>query len=155
MKKLFIVLILSLFAFEATAQTSTLTAFNAQGYFKASTVVDTSATLSIGAYPYVMLQTTSTGSDSSTIVSNVDAYINGVWVNTITTSTLTLGRPTSHIVATTKGQVNYVTLRAPATELLGGATNIRIRNVHSAFVNGSTDSTSALTYTQKLFLRKP
>lgn len=152
MKKILIVLSFVLFAVSVNAQTSTLTAYTAKAFAKATSRVDTSATLSIGAYPYVMLQTTSTGSDSAVIVSSVDAYINGVWVNTITTSTLTLGRPTSHILATSKGQVNYLLLRAPATELLGGANTIRIRNTLSA---GAGDSTSATTYTQKILMRKP
>ncbi len=155
MKKFLLVLSFLFCSSAIFAQSSTLTAFNAKAYDKANAAEDTSTTLTIGAYPYVILQTTSTGSDSTTLVANVDAFINGLWVNTITTQTLTLGRPTSHIVAASKGQVNYTTLRAPATELLGGATNIRIRNKHSAFANGSTDSSSALTYTQKVFLRKP
>lgn len=137
----------------ANAQVSTLTAFSAQTYAKATTSTDTSATLSIGGYPYATLQITSTGSDSSVIYQNVDAYINGGWALNILRDTLTLGRPSGYTLESTKGQVRYRTLRNPAgTDLLGGATSIRIRNKHAS---GAGDSTSALTYTQKIIMRKP
>src|SRR6185503_10452245 len=123
MKKILLVLSFLLCSIGAYAQSSTLTAFSAKVIDTSSTTEDTSTTLTIGAYPYVVLQTTST-LDSAIMTADVDAFINGVWINSITTQTLTLGHPTSHIPAATKGQVNYTTLRAPATELLGGATNI-------------------------------
>lgn len=159
MKKLFIVLFLSLFALSATAQVSTFSTFTAKGYDKASTAEDTSATISLGGYPYAAIWTTSTGSDSTPLSIKYDALINGVWVNDVTTATThTLGRPAGHIIATTKAQVTYTLLRSPATttiDILGGASSIRIRNKHSAFANGSTDSTAATTYTQKIIMRKP
>lgn len=157
MKKLFIVLCLSLFALTTNAQVSTLTVYTAKAYSKSSTAVDTSATFNIGSYPYVTLHTTSVGADSTPLVSALDAYINGVWINGIVSSTLTLGHPAGHIPATTKGQVNYLLIRSPATtttDVLGGAYQFRIRNTHSAFANGSTDSTSATSYTQKIIMRK-
>lgn len=159
MKNLFIVLFLSLFAYSANAQVSTLTAFSAKGYDKANTAEDTSATLSIGGYPYVCVQTTSTGSDSTPLSMKLDAFINGVWSNDVAVATtLTLGRPAGHTLSTTKGQTTNVLIRAPGVstiDVLGGATSFRIRNKHSAFANGSTDSTSATTYTQKVIMRKP
>jgi hypothetical protein len=141
----------------ATAQVSTLTAFSSKAFAKATTREDTSATLTIGAYPYVCYQMTSTGTDSAALSVAVDAFINGVWVNTVTAAhTFQLGRPAGHIIAGTgKGQVDYVLLRTPATttiDILGGASVIRFRNKFSA---GAGDSTSATSYTQKVILRKP
>jgi hypothetical protein len=150
--KTLIILIAVLFAFTANAQTSTLTAFSAQAYAKATTSEDTSATLSVGAYPHIVLHTTSTGSDSSVIYANIDAYINGVWANNVIRDTLSLGRPVGYTLASSKGQVKYRTLRNPSTELIANATSIRIRNKHAS---GAGDSTSALTYTQKILMRKP
>lgn len=152
MKKYFLFLALLMFAVNANAQNSTLTVQSAKAYAKATTSEDTSATLSIGAYPYVVLHTTSTGSDSSVIYANIDAYINGVWANNVIRDTLSLGRPVGYTLASSKGQVKYRILRAPATELVGGASIIRIRNKHAA---GAGDSTSATTYTQKILMRKP
>lgn len=151
MKKLFI-LILVLCAANSFAQVSTLSVFSASSFAKATTREDTSATLSIGGYPYIVLHTTTTGSDSSLIYCNIDAYINGVWTNYVTRDTVTLGRPAGYTLASSKGQIRYVMLRTPSSELVAGATNIRIRNKHAS---GSGDSTSALTYTQKVLLRKP
>jgi hypothetical protein len=147
-----IILILVLFAINANAQTSTLTAFSASAYAKATTSEDTSATLSVGAYPHIVLHTTSTGSDSSVIYANIDAYINGVWANNVIRDTLSLGRPVGYTLASTKGQVKYRVLRNPTTDIIASATSIRIRNKHAS---GAGDSTSALTYTQKVIMRKP
>ena len=154
MRKILIIAVIMLcFGFDAFAQTSTLSPFTSQTFAKATTSEDTSSTLSIGAYPYITLQMTSTGSDSSKIYQNLDAYINGVWVNNILRDTLTLGRPAGYTLESTKGQVRYRSLRNPSgTDLLGGAYTIRIRNKHAS---GSADSTSATTYTQKLIMRKP
>ena len=150
--KTLIILLAVLFSVSAYSQTSTLTSQSAKTYAKATTSEDTSATLSIGAYPHITLHTTSTGSDSSVIYANIDAYINGVWANNVIRDTLSLGRPVGYTLASSKGQVKYRVLRTPETELLGGATSIRIRNKHAS---GAGDSTSALTYTQKIILRKP
>lgn len=152
MKKYFLFLIVMLFALTANAQNSTLTVQSAKAFAKATTVEDTSSTLSIGAYPYVYLHTTSVGTDSAVIYSNIDAYINGVWANDIIRDTLTLGRPVGYTAATTKSQIRYRILRAPATELVGGVATIRIRNKHAA---GAGDSASATSYTQKILMRKP
>lgn len=155
MRKYLVLLLLGLFAISANAQVSTLTAFSGKAFAKATSRTDTSSTLSIGGYPYVAIQTTSTGTDSAAMTSYLDAYINGLWVNSITSSALTLGRPAGHILEATKGQVNYLMVRTPATttiDALGGASNFRIRNV---ITSGAGDSASATTYTQKVILRKP
>jgi hypothetical protein len=153
MKRLLILLAV-LFAFaSASAQSSTVSVQSAKTFYKASTVEDTSSTLTIGSYPNVYLHTTSLGSDSSLIYANIDAYINSVWVNNIVRDTLSLGRPTGYVLAgTAKGQVKYRALRTPSSDLVGSASAIRIRNKHAS---GSGDSNAALTYTQKLLLRKP
>lgn len=152
MRKILLVLILVGCAFSVHAQTSTLTVQSASAFAKATTREDTSSTLSIGAYPNIVLHTTSTGTDSAVIYANIDAFINGVWANNIIRDTLQLGRPAGHTLASTKGQVNYRVLRAPGTDIVGNATTLRIRNKHAA---GAGDSTSATTYTQKILMRKP
>lgn len=151
MKKLITLAFLVIASF-AFAQTSTLTAQSAKAFAKATTSEDTSATLTIGAYPYVWLHCNSVGTDSAVIYQNIDAYINGVWTNNILRDTLTLGRPAGYTQATTKGQIKYRQLRGPSiTDLIGGALYIRIRSKHAA---GAGDSTSATSYTQKVILSK-
>lgn len=154
MRKLLLLIGFMCVAQLASAQWSTISAFTAQGFAKASTVEDTSATITIGSYPYVATHITTTGTDSAVIYMNYDAYINGLWVNNIIRDTVNLGRPTGHILAgSAKGQVDYNYLRHPATnpDVLGGAVYIRIRNKHAS---GAGDSNAATTYTQKLILRK-
>jgi hypothetical protein len=149
------VLLATLFLFAATAdaQESTTSAFSAKTYYKASTVEDTSSTITLGSYPNVWFHTTTTGADSTVMYQNFDAYINSNWVNNILRDTLTLGRPTGYINGTlSKGQIDYRQLRSPSVDLLGGASAIRIRNKHAS---GAGDSTSALTYTMKVIRRKP
>ena len=138
----------------AQAQWSTISAFTASAFAKATTREDTSATITIGSYPYVATHITTTGTDSAVIYMNFDAYINGLWVNNIIRDTVNLGRPTGHILAgSAKGQVDYNYLRHPATnpDVLGGAVYLRVRN---KFSSGAGDSNAATTYTQKLILRK-
>jgi hypothetical protein len=144
--------ILFLFASNADAQYTTLTAQTAKSFYKASTVEDTSSTLTVGSYPNIFLHTTTTGTDSAVIYQNFDAYLNGLWANNIYRDTVTLGRPAGYTLAATKGQVRYKALRVAGTDLLNGATQIRIRSKHAS---GAGDSTSATTYTQKLIMRKP
>lgn len=148
----YLFLFVMLFAISANAQNSTLTVQSAKAFAKATTVEDTSSTLSVGAYPHIVLHTTSVGTDSAVIYSNIDAYINGVWANSVIRDTLQLGRPAGHTLASSKGQVNYRVLRSPETDLIANASNIRIRNKHAA---GAGDSTSATSYTQKILMRKP
>lgn len=159
MKRIFI-LFVALFVFatqgvtQAEAQVTTRVVQTAKSFYKASTVEDTSSTLTVGSYPYIYLHTTSLGSDSSLIYANVDSYINGKWVNNIVRDTLTLGRPTGYILeGSAKGQVKYraIRLRSIGTETIGGGTTIRIRNKHAS---GSGDSNAALTYTQWLVMSK-
>lgn len=150
--KAFIVFASLLFAAQTFGQVSTLSVFTARTFAKATTSEDTSSSLSVGAYPYVTVHCTTTGSDSSVIYQNIDAYINGVWVNNILRDTVTLGRPAGYTLASSKGQVKYRMIRMPSSDLIGSAATIRIRNKHAA---GAGDSTSALTYTQKILLRKP
>lgn len=154
-KKFLILLPLLLLAASANAQLSTVSAFSAATFAKATTSSDTSATINIGSYPYVSVSTTSTGSDSSVITVTIDALINGVWSNTVTSAALQLGRPAAHTLAGTgKGQVSNLVLRdgSRIADLTQNAAQIRIRNVHGS---GAGDSNAALTYTQKLILRKP
>lgn len=155
MKKFLLPLIpLLLLVANANAQVTSVTLKSAQTYAKATTSTDTSATVTIGGYPYVCIQTTSTGSDSSVITVAVDAKINGVWSNTVTSAALQLGRPAAHTLESTKGQVSQLILREGSriADLLQGANQIRVRFVHGS---GAGDSASALTYTSKLILRKP
>lgn len=155
--KTVLALFIVLFALNAEAQVSTLTAFSGSAFAKATTREDTSATLTLGGYPYVAVQTTTTGTDSAAISVAVDAFINGLWVNTITPAdAVTLGRPTGKILAgSAKGQVDFFLVRSPAVstiDVIGGATSIRLRNKFSA---GAGDSNLATTYTQKIIMRKP
>lgn len=154
MKHLSVLLaILFLSVATADAQYTTLTAQSAKSFYKASTVEDTSSTLTVGSYPQIYLHTTTLGSDSSLIYQNIDAYINAKWANNILRDTVTLGRPTGYTLeGSAKGQVRYRALRIPTSDLLQGATQIRIRSKHAS---GSGDSNAALTYTQKLIMRKP
>jgi hypothetical protein len=154
MRALLFLIPLLLLSGVSNAQISTVTLESAKTYAKASTVTDTSSTVTVGAYPYACIQTTSTGSDSSAISVAVDALINGVWSNTVTSAALQLGRPSAHTLESTKGQVSQFILREGSriADLLQGANQIRVRFVHSS---SAGDSTSALTYTSKLILRRP
>lgn len=154
MRKLLFLLTFIALASTASAQWSTISVFSASAFAKATTREDTSATITIGSYPYVATHITTTGTDSAVIYMNYDAYIDGLWVNNIIRDTVNLGRPTGHILAgSAKGQVDYNYLRHPATnpDVLGGAVYLRIRN---KFGSGAGDSNAATTYTQKLILRK-
>jgi hypothetical protein len=153
MKSLLILLDFLFSVSTANAQYTTLTAQTAKSFYKTSTVEDTSSTLTVGSYPHIFLHTTSLGSDSSLIYQNFDGYYNGVWANNIYRDTLTLGRPVgSTLAGSAKGQIRMKYLRYPGSDLLNGATQIRIRTKHAS---GSGDSNAALTYTQKLLMRKP
>ena len=154
MRKLLFLLAFIILASNASAQWSTISSFTASAFAKATTREDTSATITIGSYPYVATHITTTGTDSAVIYMRYDAYVNGLWINNIYIDTVNLGRPTGHVLAgSAKGQVDYNYLRHPATnpDVLGGAVYIRVRN---KFASGAGDSNAATTYTQKLILRK-
>lgn len=155
MSRFLIFAVLFLFG-TAHAQMSAVATFTGKGFYKASTVTDTSATVNIGSYPFVSVSTTSAGCDSATITVTIDGLINGVWSNLMTSQALQLGKPAGHTLASTKGQVSNFILREGSriADLTQNCGQIRIRNVHAAYVAGSTDSTSATSYTQKVILRK-
>lgn len=140
----------------ANAQSSTVATFTAKSFYKASTAEDTSANITIGAYPVVSVSTTTVGCDSAAITVQIDGRINGVWSNLLTSDVLQKGKPAGHTLATTKGQVSNYFLRdnGRIADLTQNCSQIRIRNLHAAFANGSTDSTSATSYTQNVVLRK-
>lgn len=125
--------------------------FTAQPFAKASTNTDTSATIQLFSAPYVSVQTTTAGSDSSKIYVNVDTWVNGQWSLSVIRDTVPLGRPAGHTLAATKGQIDNYYLRIPASDLIFNTYEIRIRNIHAA---GSADSASALTYTQNIGIRQ-
>lgn len=143
-------LFLLLFASPALSQTY-YTTFSAKSFATTTTSTDTSGTIQLFNAPYVSVATITTGSDSSKLYVNVDAMVNGVWNLSVVRDTVPLGRPTGHNVAATKGQVDNYYLRLPASDLINNAYQIRIRNIHAS---GSGDSTSALTYTQKIGIRQ-
>lgn len=141
-------LFLLLFSSTAFAQNSTYPVFTAKGFAKATTATDTSATLFLPySNSWVNVVTTTTGSDSSVLYVNVDAYNNGVWNNSIIRDTLPLGSQT----LATKGQIDSRFLRTAISDLIQNAYQIRIRNIHGS---GSSDSTAPLTYTQNLITRQ-
>src|ERR1035437_3058187 len=101
--------LLLLFVSTASAQSGVTTAFSAQTYAKASTDVDTSASLSVGFANYVSLQTQSTGSDSTKLYIAVDGLTRlGNWSLAMTRDTLTLGRPAPWVLDSTHGQWHNV-----------------------------------------------
>ena len=150
----FIFLILAFIALPVFGQSSAINTFTAKTFAKATTSEDTSATITIGAYPYVSVATTSLGSDSSVITVKVDGLVNGVWSNSMTSQALALGRPAGYVLAgSTKGQVANFFIRIPSSaDLTQSCSQIRIRNLHGS---GSGDSNATLSYTQNLIIRKP
>lgn len=144
------VLFFLLLASPAFGQVQSISAFNAKAFAKATTSTDTSATIYIAENPWVAVQTTTTGSDSSKLYIAVDAQINGVWSNAVVRDTVPLGRPAGKTLASSKGQVENYFLRTSGNDVIWSSDRIRIRNTHAS---GSADSTSTLTYTQTVITR--
>ena len=161
MKKLICIALFSILALPAFAQTRYIQTFGASAFAKATSRSDTSATLTVGAYPRISVQTTTTGTDSAKIAVHIDALVNGVWWNDLVDSAaVTLGRPAGYALAGSAhtGQVANFTLRdltSAATGAVGDAlkncSQFRVRN---NITPGAGDSTSATTYTQKVALAK-
>ncbi len=148
MKK--ILLLILLFASPAFGQLHSYSTFTAKGFAKSATNTDTSTLVQPFEAAWVSIQTTTTGSDSSVIYVNVDAWINGLWSLSVARDTVTLGRPSGHVSSLAKGQVENYFLRTPSSDLSQNVYQFRIRNIHAA---GSGDSTSSLTYTQNVITR--
>jgi len=146
------ILFLLLLSSAVRAQNSTYPIFTSKAFAKATTATDTSSLLYL---PYnsswANIVTTTTGSDSSKIYVNVDAYVNGLWNLSVIRDTVTLGRPAGHNSSLSKGQIESYFIRTSTSDLVNGTFQLRIRNVHAS---GSSDSTSALTYTQQLQTRQ-
>lgn len=155
LNKIFLVFALSTFALPALAQTTSVSTFTNQAFAKASARTDTSATITVGAYPNIVIRTTSVGTDSANINVIVDGYVHGLWWNGLTSQVLTLGRPAAFTLAGSAhtGQVAALTLRdnGRIADLLQNASQIRVRYVLTA---GAGDSTSATSYTSTVSLRK-
>ena len=159
--KLFCIVLLSLFALPAFGQLTYPPVFTAKEFAKATSRTDTSATITVGAYPRVSVQTTTQGTDSAAIAVHIDALVNGLWWNDIVASAaVTLGRGTGFALAGSAhtGQVANFILRdltsaasGAVGDVLKNCSQIRVRNV---LTSGAGDSTAATSYTQKMALAK-
>ena len=152
MKQFFVIIAVLFLAGAAQAQPDVNTVFSAKAFAKASTNVDTSASIAVSYSPYIYLQTQSTGSDSTKLYIAVDGLTRlGNWALAIARDTLTLGRPAGWVLDSAHGQWHVMALRTISSDLLQGVTAIRVRNTHAS---GSGDSVSALTYSEWLISRR-
>ncbi len=148
--------LLSLFALPVFGQMTYSPTFTTQTFAKATSRTDTSAVITVGAYPNISIRTTTIGTDSANIAVHVDAKINGVWWNDVVASdAVALGRAAGHTIegSAHTGQVENFVLRdnGRIADLLQNSSDLRVRNV---ITSGAGDSTSATSYTQKIALRK-
>lgn len=156
MKNIIGLILFSLLALPAFGQSRADNTFSGQGFWKATSRSDTSANITVGAYPVISIQTTTTGTDSANISVHVDTRINNLWSNDVlVASAVTLGRPAGSTLAGSAhtGQVADFLLRdnGRIADLLKNGSIIRVRNV---LTSGAADSTAATTYTQNVVMRK-
>lgn len=110
----------------------------------AAATLDTSSVITLSNTESVELVTTMIGTDSFKIITYVDGYFKGAWVNAIGQDSLINANGGGY---NTKGYA----LRGYGTNLIKGYESIRIRN--STSTGGADDSTAPLKYYQMVIGR--
>jgi hypothetical protein len=110
----------------------------------AAATLDTSDVITLSNSEAVELVTTMIGTDSFKIITYVDGYFKGQWVNALAQDSLINANGANY---NTKG----LQLRGYGTNVLDGYESIRVRN--STSTGGADDSTAPLKYYQMVIGR--
>jgi hypothetical protein len=130
---------------EVSAQGLLTRTFRTKTFTHTTSRTDTSGIVIPNEYQYVTLATATKGTDSMIVKVYVDYLIGSNWLTI--RDTLKFGS-----VTTTTDKSKGWVLRQPGTDLIPGATQLRVRNVLTGFSTG--DSTSATYYDQYFLWRR-